>query len=114
MRVKRGTTHVKRRRAVLKRAKGFRWGRKNQIKKAKTAIRKAGANAYRDRKRKKRTQRALWQIRLNAAARKEGTTYSKLIHALKARNIALNRKVLSEIAVEHPEVFAKIVKAAGK
>lgn len=111
MRVKRGTQHTKRRRNILKKAKGFRWGRKNQIKKAKTAITKAGANAYRDRRRKKRERRALWQIRLNAAARKEGMNYSQFIHALKIKKVVMDRKVLSEIAKDEPEIFAQIVKA---
>ncbi|MFA6511577.1 MAG: 50S ribosomal protein L20 [Patescibacteria group bacterium] len=110
MRVKRGTSHVKRRRNLLKKAKGFSWGRKSHIKKAKTAVTKAGVHAYRDRRRKKREKRALWQIRLNAAARQEGMTYSQFIHALKIKEIALNRKVLSEIAMDEPAVFAEIVK----
>jgi large subunit ribosomal protein L20 len=114
MRIKRGTQHTKRRRTLLKHAKGFTWGRKNQPKKAKTAVMKAGANAYRDRRRKKREFRALWQIRLNAGARANGTTYSKLIHGLKNKKITLNRKVLSELAAEQPETFAEIVKLASK
>ena len=111
MRVKRGTQHVKRRKNILKKTKGYRWGRRNQIKKAQTAIMKAGANAFRDRRRKKREFRALWQIRLNAAARLNGTTYSALIHALKLKNSTLDRKVLAQIAQQEPEAFAELVKA---
>ncbi|MBD3251943.1 50S ribosomal protein L20 [Candidatus Uhrbacteria bacterium] len=108
-RVKRGTTHVKRRKNVLSKTKGMMWGRKNKIKLAKTATIKAGAHARTGRKLKKRTNRNLMTTRVNAAAREAGTTYSKLIAALKDRKIELDRKVLSEIAMHHPEVFKKII-----
>ncbi|HAZ16591.1 MAG: 50S ribosomal protein L20 [Candidatus Jacksonbacteria bacterium RIFCSPLOWO2_02_FULL_43_9] len=110
-RVKRGTMHTKRRAGIMKRAKGFSWGRKNKIKLAKTAVMKAGQHAYNDRRKKKRTFRRLWQIRLNAALRPLGLSYSKFIHALKIKNVELDRKVLSNIAKNHPEVFTKIVKS---
>ncbi|PIP60908.1 50S ribosomal protein L20 [Candidatus Uhrbacteria bacterium CG22_combo_CG10-13_8_21_14_all_47_17] len=110
-RVKRGTQHVKRRKNILARTKGMMWGRKNRIKLAKTAATKAGAHAYVGRKLKKRFNRGIQQIRINAAARINGTTYSKLMGDLKKRGIDLDRKVLAEIAVKHPEVFAKLVKA---
>lgn len=110
-RVKRGTQHVKRRKNILARTKGMMWGRKNRIKLAKTAATKAGANAYVGRKLKKRVNRGIQQIRINAAARANGTTYSKLMGDLKKRGIDLDRKVLAEIAVKHPEVFAKLAKA---
>ncbi|MBU1034333.1 50S ribosomal protein L20 [Patescibacteria group bacterium] len=110
-RVKRGTHHIKRRKNILARTKGMMWGRKSKITLAKTASLKAGANAYRDRKLKKRNNRGLQQIRINAAARALGTTFSKLIGDLKKRNIGLDRKVLSQIGKDYPEVFAKIVKA---
>lgn len=110
-RVKRGTTHVKRRKNILSRTKGMMWGRKSKIKQARTASVKAGANAYVGRKLKKRDNRATMQVRINAAARENGTTYSKLIKALGDKNISLNRKMLSEIAMHHPEVFKKIVSA---
>lgn len=109
-RVKRGTHHIKRRKNILARTKGMMWGRKSKITLAKIAAVKAGANAYKDRKLKKRDNRALQQVRVNAAARLQGTTYSKLMHALKQRQIILDRKVLSELAAKHPDVFAKIVK----
>jgi len=109
-RVKRGTMHTKRRRNILAKAKGFKWGRKNLIKIAKTAVTKAGAHAYRDRRVKKRNARALWQIKINAAARANGTIYSKLMYGLSKNKIELDRKVLADIAEHHPEVFSKIVK----
>jgi large subunit ribosomal protein L20 len=109
-RVKRGVTHVKHRKNILKKTKGMMWGRKSKIKLAKTAAVKAGAYARAGRRMKKSRNRALMTIRLNAGAREIGTTYSKLINDLKKRNVALDRKVLSEIAAKHPKVFEKIVK----
>lgn len=111
MRVKRGVAHVKHRKNILKAAKGYKWGRKNQIRKAKTAITKAGRHAYKHRRIMKRDYRGLWNIRINAGARLNDTTYSRLIAALKAKKIELDRKVLSQIAAEYPDVFAAIVKA---
>lgn len=93
----------------MRQVKGYRWGRKNLLKLAKTAVNKAGAYAYRDRRNKKRDFRRLWQIRINAAARANGISYSALIDKLHKSNIGLNRKVLSEIGNKHPEVFTKIV-----
>ncbi|MBM3204708.1 50S ribosomal protein L20 [Candidatus Uhrbacteria bacterium] len=110
-RVKRGTHRIKRRKNILARTKGMMWGRKSKITLAKVASVKAGLNAYRDRKLKKRDNRGLQQIRINAAARLNGTIYSRLIADLKKRKIALNRKVLAELAIQYPEVFAKVVKA---
>lgn len=113
-RVKRGTQHVKRRRNILKLAKGFKWGRKKLIKLAKTAITKAGAHRYRDRRLKKRSMRRLWNIRINAGVREHGLSYSKFIGALKKHNIELDRKVLSELAMDNPSIFEKIVETAKK
>lgn len=113
-RVKRGTTHVKKRRTVLKRAKGFKWGRKSKIKLAKTATTKAGAKAYIGRKQKKRAKRALWQIQLNAAVRQHGLSYSKFIDLLKKNKIELDRKILADIANNNPEIFKKIVDSLSK
>jgi len=113
-RVKRGTQHTKRRRNLLSKVKGFKWGRKSKIRLAKPASLKAGAYAYRDRRNKKRTFRRLWNLKINAAARQNNTTYSRLINDLKKANIALDRKVLSQIAEKHPEVFSKIVETAQK
>jgi len=108
-RVKRGVMHAKRRRNLLAKTKGYKWGRKSKIKLARTAVLKAGVNAYKGRKQKKRDFRSLWTVRLNAAAREHGMSYSKFIDALKKANIELDRKVLAAIALEHPTVFAKIM-----
>ena len=110
-RVKRGTHRIKRRKNILARTKGMMWGRKSKITLAKTAMTKAGRNAYVGRKLKKRDNRALQQVRINAAARLNGTTYSKLMGDLKKRKIELDRKVLSQLAAQHPAIFAKLVKA---
>jgi len=101
--------HSKRRANLLKKTKGFQRGRKKLIKLATTAAIKAGANAYRDRRAKKRTARALWQVQLNAAVREQGLTYSKFISGLHKDKIDLDRKVLAELAQKQPQVFAKIV-----
>lgn len=113
-RVKRGTQHTKRRRSLLSKVKGYKWGRKSKIRQARPAMLKAGVYAYRDRKAKKRTFRRLWNAKINAAARQNGTTYSKLMNALKKANIELDRKVLAKIAEDHPEVFTKIAEVAKK
>jgi large subunit ribosomal protein L20 len=113
-RVKRGTQHTKRRRNILKKAKGFKWGRKSKIKLAKTAITKAGAHAYRDRRVKKRVSRALWQIKINAAARENNTTYSKLSGALKEAKVDIDRKILADMAEKNPAIFSEIVKQVTK
>ena len=112
-RVKRGTHRIKRRKNILARTKGMMWGRKSKITVAKVASIKAGHNSYVDRRLKKRNNRGLQQIRINATARENGTTYSRLMSGLKKKNIVLDRKVLSQIASQHPEVFTKIVKAAA-
>ena len=108
-RVKRGMGHVKKRRNLMKRVKGFEAGRKNLIKLAKTADIKAGAHSYRDRRRKKREFRRLWQVRINAAVREFGLSYSKFMGKVKEKNILLDRKVLSEIADKEPKIFKKIM-----
>src|SRR5262245_53511498 len=97
-RVKRGKIALKRKRNVLAQTKGFRWQRKSKERAAKEALLHAGRHAFNDRRKKKGDFRALWNIRLNAAARENGTSYSKLIHGLKKSGITLNRKVLSEVA----------------
>lgn len=93
----------------MKHAKGFKYGRKSKFKLAKDALRHAWTYAYRDRKAKKRTNRQLWNLQINALARQNGITYSRLINGLKKKKIELDRKVLSELAREYPEVFVKIV-----
>jgi len=111
-RIKRGVMAHKRRKKVIKKAKGFLGARSKKYTAAKEALFKAGAYAFRDRRAKKRTMRQLWDIRLNAAVRKYGTNYSKFIHALKLSKIEIDRKVLSDLAMNNPEVFAKIVEKA--
>ena len=111
-RVKRGLSHLKRRRNLMKRVKGFEAGRKNLIKLARTATLKAGAHAYRDRRVKKRDFRALWQIRINAAARQHGLSYSKFIFGLKKAGIEVDRKILSDLAEHQPAVFEQIATQA--
>ena len=110
-RVKRGVSASKRRKNVLKAAKGYRWRRSKNYAAAKEAVIKAGKYAYRDRRAKKRTNRSLWILRLNNAVRALELTYSKFIAILKAKKIEIDRKVLSQMAVENPEVFAKIVES---
>lgn len=113
-RVKRGITHVKKRRKLHQAVKGFKWGRKNLIRVAKTARTKAGAHAYVDRRKKKRTTRALWQIKINAFVREHGWSYSKFIGALKAKHIELDRKILSDLAVNNKKVLANILEEIKK
>ncbi len=110
-RVKRGRVRISKRKAVLKNAKGFHWGRKNLIKLAKTATKKAGARAFKDRRVKKRTARALWQIKISAAVKTYNLSYSKFINLLKKKNIELDRKVLAELAEKNPKIFKAIVDA---
>jgi len=108
-RIKGGLLHAKRRRGILKHTKGFRWGRKSKMKVAKVAKMKAGQYAFDSRRMKKRINRGLWNININAAARKIGISYSKLIGALKKNEIAINRKMLAELGTKYPMIFNKIV-----
>lgn len=108
-RVKRGKIALKRRKKVLRQTKGFRWQRKSKERAAKEALLHAGRHAFQDRKKKKSNFRALWQIKINAAARKKGVSYSVLADKLKKANVLLNRKILAELAEQYPEVFNKIV-----
>ncbi|MDO8435894.1 MAG: 50S ribosomal protein L20 [bacterium] len=108
-RVKRGKIAHKKRKHLLKYAKGFRWGRKAKYKLAKDALYHAWKYAYRDRRVKKREKRALWQIKINAACREQGISYSKFIYGLKQKNIALDRKILSNLAQNNPQIFTKII-----
>ncbi len=109
VRVKGGTTTRRRHKNVLKLAKGYWMTRHKQFKKAKEAVLHAGEYAFAGRKLKKRDFRSLWIIRLNAALRSEGLTYSSFIHRLKDNKIELDRKILSQIAVEHPAVFKSLI-----
>ena len=110
-RVKRGPSANTRRKNLLKLAKGFRWRRKSHFATAKQAVIKAGVYKRRDRRTKKRTMRSLWIIRLNNALRLHGTKYSTFINLLATKNIRIDRKVLSQMAVEHPDVFSQFVKS---
>jgi large subunit ribosomal protein L20 len=114
MRVKRGVTSHARHQKIRKATKGFTRGNRSSIRRGRQAITKSLQYAYRDRRNKKRTFRALWNARINAAARLNGTTYSRLIAALKTANITLDRKVLSELAVNEPAAFEAVVKATQK
>lgn len=113
-RVKRGTIANKRRKGVIKHAKGFRWSRKSKYRAAKDALKHAWSYAYRDRRVKKREKRALWQIQINAACREQSVPYSKFINLLKNQNIQIDRKILSKLAQEKPEIFNKILEEAKK
>jgi large subunit ribosomal protein L20 len=109
VRVKRGTTSLKRRRKVLRETKGYKWGRKSKERAANEALLHAYSHAFHDRRKKKRVFRKLWQIKINAAARKHELSYSKFIHQLKKAEIGLDRKILAQIAEKEPEVFTKII-----
>ncbi len=93
----------------MKQAKGFKWGRKAKFKLAKDALKHAWTYAYRDRRAKKREFRQLWNIKINAACRENGISYSRFINAMKRNNIIIDRKILSQLAEFHPDIFKKIV-----
>ena len=100
-----------RRKKIMKAARGYFGARSKVYTVAKNAVEKAWSYAYRDRKNKKRAFRRLWIARINAAARQEGTTYSRLINGLHKKEIGLNRKVLADLAMNHPETFKAVVNA---
>ncbi|MCL5667132.1 MAG: 50S ribosomal protein L20 [Patescibacteria group bacterium] len=110
-RIKRGVAAHKRRKNLLKRAKGFDNRRSTNFVAAREALLHADKYAYRDRRNKKRDFRALWLIRTNAALRENGTTWSKFAGKLKKEKIAINRKMLAELAVQYPQEFDKLVKS---
>lgn len=114
MRVKRGVASHKKHQKIRRATKGMSHPNRASIKRGRQAVTKSLQFAYRDRRDRKRTFRQLWNARINAAARLNGTTYSKLIAALKGANITLDRKVLSELAVNEPKAFEAVVKAASK
>lgn len=113
-RIKRGVQASKRRKNVLKRAKGFDNRRSTNFAQAREALLKAETYAYRDRRNKKRDQRALWLVRLGASLRENGTTWSRFAAVLKKHGISLNRKVLSEMAIKAPAGFDKMVQDLAK
>lgn len=114
MRVKRGVAAHKKHVKIRKATKGFTHSNRASVKRGRQALTKSLQFQTRDRKNKKRTFRQLWNARINAAARLNGTTYSQLIASLKKANITLDRKILAELAVNEPAAFAAVVKAAQK
>ncbi len=111
-RVKRSVHARKKRRSTLKAAKGY-WGRKNSSYRfAKEQLQRSGAYAYRDRRKRKRDFRRLWIIRINAAARREGLSYSQLMHGLKLAGVEVNRKMLADVAVNDSDAFRRFVELA--
>ncbi|HVV25423.1 MAG TPA: 50S ribosomal protein L20 [Candidatus Saccharimonadales bacterium] len=112
MRVKRGVTARKRHNKIRKATKGMSHANRVSVRRGKQAVTKSLVYATRDRKNRKRTFRQLWNARINAAARLNGTTYSKLIAGLKKADITLDRKILAELAVNEPKAFSEVVKAA--
>lgn len=114
MRVKRGVPARAKHKKILKAVKGMQHYRRRSFRMAKQAVIKALSYAYRDRRNKKRDFRSLWISRINAAARQNGTTYGQLINGIKKNGIELDRKVLAELAVNEPEAFVEVVKAALK
>ncbi|MDY6823953.1 MAG: 50S ribosomal protein L20 [Thermodesulfobacteriota bacterium] len=113
MRVKRGVKARRRRKKVLKLARGYRGGHSKLFRTAKNTVDKALMYAYRDRRQRKRDFRKLWIIRINAAARMNNMSYSKFIHGLKKAGVELDRKVLAELAISDPAGFAKVAELAG-
>ena len=111
-RIKGGILHAKRRRGIVKHTKGFKWGRKSKMKLAKIAHYRAGQFAFAGRKNKKRERRGLWNIKINAAIREFGLSYSRFIDALKKQNITIDRKILADLAENHPKMFAAVVAKA--
>lgn len=114
MRVKRGVTTHRRHQKIRKATKGMTHAHTSSVRRGKQALVRSLQNATRDRKNRKRTFRALWNTRINAAARTHGTTYSRLIASLKKANISIDRKVLAELAVNEPKAFAEVVKVSQK
>ncbi len=114
MRVKRGVASHHKHQKIRRATKGMTKSNRSSIKRGKQAVTKALQFAYRDRRNRKRTFRELWNARINAAARLNGITYSKLIAALKGANITLDRKILSELAVNEPKAFEAVVNTATK
>lgn len=109
VRIKKGVTAHKHKKHLLKQAKGFRWGRKSKFRAAKDALRHAWEYAYRDRKANKREKRALWQTQINAACHEQGLNYSKFASGLRKNKIELDRKILSQLSQENPEIFKKVL-----
>ncbi|MEK7528632.1 MAG: 50S ribosomal protein L20 [Patescibacteria group bacterium] len=114
MRVKRGATSHKRHKKILRKARGFKYGRSRKIKRAHEALQKSGQNSYRSRRVRKRDFRTLWITRLSAALKTHDIKYSRFIDALTKKGVILDRKVLSNLAIEDPAIFSKVVELAKK
>ncbi len=112
MRVKRGVTARARHNKIRKATKGMSRANRTSVRRGKQAVVRSLTNSYNDRRNRKRTFRQLWNARINAAARENGTTYSQLINGLKKANVEVDRKILSEIAVNDPAAFTAVVKSA--
>jgi len=113
-RVKRSKAKRRRKKKIIKMAKGYKWGRKSKYRAAKQAVYKALTYQYRDRRTKKREFRKLWQMQINAGARQHDLSYSKFINLLKNKKIELNRKILAHLAEHEPEVFTKVIEEVKK
>ncbi len=113
-RVKRGVQKRKRKKKIIKQAKGYKWGRKSRYRAAKEALMHAWSHSYIDRRKKKRDFRRLWQIRINAGCRELGISYSRFINALKKNEIELNRKILAQLAKDYPDIFKEIIEKVKK
>lgn len=111
MRVKRGVTARARHNKIRKQTKGMTLANRSSVRRGKQAVVRSLENSYNDRRNRKRTFRQLWNTRINAAARENGTTYSKLINGMKQKEIKIDRKILSELAVNEPEAFKAVVAA---
>lgn len=112
-RVKRGPESLRKKKRILKKAKGYRGARSKLIRTAKEAVQRALAYSYRDRKKRGLQFRRLWTVRINAATRERGLTYSQFIHGLKMASIVIDRKMLAELAVSDPPTFGKLVEVAA-
>ena len=112
-RARKGTNTIKKRRKLINQVKGFRWNRKSKLRRARQALLKAWTYSYRDRKNRKRDKRGLWQVKINAASREGGITYSALMGALKKNEIKLDRKILADLAENEPEAFKAVLQSAG-
>jgi large subunit ribosomal protein L20 len=113
-RVKRSNAKRQRHKKWLKRATGFRGTRRTVFKRAKEAVLKAGQHAYHDRRKRKSEMRQGWQTKINVAARQSGLSYSRLVHRLRQANVELDRKVLAQLAQNHPDIFKAIIAETAK
>ena len=113
MRAKKGSVHTKRRKKIMKAASGFRGGRHRLYRTAKQAVMKAGMHTFFSRRQKKRQMRSLWIVRINAAARSYGISYSQLMNKLKEKKMDINRKMLADMAINEPDSFKELLQTAN-